>query len=290
MAIKKPLSVSLAFFLIISLTTSVVMLAMPTTSRANPAQGPNPAQGSNIDPQAVAYVQQMQDYLTTLQQFKVQVSQTMEITLPNQQRVRTDRALDFAVQRPNLMRVNLTSATQQLQIFYDGKNMSLYSPKLNYYGTIEAKPTLAETIGYVGKEYNISLPIFDLMRSGGQNSILNNVQSGAFVGDEVVNGVKVHHLAFQQPNIDWQIWIEDSSTPVPRQIVIINKTQPGSPASVSTCTNWDVSPTFNVGYFNFQPPEGAKRIQFVNAETRATLLQPNRARTIVTNRERMAQQ
>jgi hypothetical protein len=38
---------------------------------------------------------------------------------------------------------------------------------------------------------------------------------GSYIGREEVGGSVTHHLAFRNPNVDWQIWIRDGQQPLP---------------------------------------------------------------------------
>jgi len=310
MDMQKKLLICLAIFFFVSLPARA---AMVTTAHASSTQQPqvNSAQQPQISPQAIEYLNNMEKYLSSLKRFKTHVNQTTEIIFPNDQRVHSDRELDVSVERPNRMRIDLKSAKRQVQLIYDGKNLSLYSPKLNYYATVAAKPTIKETVNYISDEYNIDFPVFDLMQQNRLSSILSNAQTAAYVGDDMIDGVRCHQLAFQQQDIDWQIWIEDSPTPLPRRIIVNDKTQKGEPQSISTFSNWDLSPTFQANLFNFTPPEGAKRIQFLTVQNagqqqlEAESLEPVRNRNgqqlqpvrnrverlkIIRNRERLAKQ
>ena len=48
-------------------------------------------------------------------------------------------------------------------------------------------------------------------------------------GLHLVRGIQCHHLVFIQDDIDWQIWIENSQTPLPRKMVITSKWLAGGP-------------------------------------------------------------
>ena len=49
----------------------------------------------------------------------------------------------------------------------------------------------------------------------------------AFLWLSKVQGQLCHHLAFRQEDIDWQIWIENGPTPLPRKFLITDKKAKG---------------------------------------------------------------
>lgn len=64
-----------------------------------------------------------------------------------------------------------------------------------------------------------------------------NVLFGFSVGVTQVEGVRCHHFAFVEQDIDWQIWIEDGTQWVPRKLVITYKTLPGAPQSTAVLSD-----------------------------------------------------
>ena len=83
------------------------------------------------------------------------------------------------------------------------------------------------------------------------------------VGPSVVGGVKTTHLAFRGGEVDWQIWIEDGDKPLPRKFILSSKKVSGEPEFTVLIRNWDVAPKLSDQEFNFKPPKGAKKIEFL---------------------------
>jgi hypothetical protein len=81
------------------------------------------------------------------------------------------------------------------------------------------------------------------------------------IGPGVVEGVTCEHYAFRQPGVDWQIWIQNGSYPLPRKLVITTMTDEARPQFSSVYT-WNLAPSFNDAAFTFDPPDDAKRIGF----------------------------
>lgn len=71
-------------------------------------------------------------------------------------------------------------------------------------------------------------------------------------------------LAFSGEEVDWQIWIENGATPLPRKLVIHYKMRPGSPQYQARIRTWDLSPMHSAKQFEFVPPAGAERIEMVS--------------------------
>jgi len=246
------------------LSIVVLLLAMVGMPWVNCAAGA-PASGGSaaIDPKAVEVMQKMGSYMANLQKYKVHADRIVEVILPNDQRLHSDRAVDLFVQKPDRLRANVTSAKRELEFFFDGKTFTLYTPRTKYYGSVAAKPTIAEMIEYVGSEHDIDFPLVDVLYHS--DVLLKEVVSGKHIGMSLIRGVKCHHLAFRQKDIDWQVWIEEGDKPLMRRMIINDKTQKGEPLSVTNLSDWDVTPTFEANLFTFTPPQDVQKIKFVAA-------------------------
>lgn len=240
----------------------VLLLAMVGMPWVSVAVGAPASKGSEtLDPKAVEVMQKMGEYMASLQKFKVHSDRIMEMILPNDQKLHSDRSSDLFVQKPDQLRVTVTSAKRDMDFFYDGKTFTLYTRRQKYYASAPAKPTIGEMIEQASSEYDIEFPLVDVLYH--HDVLLKEVMSGNYVGRSLIQGVMCHQLAFRQKDIDWQVWIEEGGKPLLRRLVISDKSQKGEPLTIISLSNWDVSPTFEAGLFTFTPPADAQKIKFV---------------------------
>ena len=166
------------------------------------AAKPKPVTTPKIDPKAVQLLRQMSEYLTGLPSFSVHVATTRDVILANGQALDSDMAYDMMVRRPDGLRVNMASAAREAQVFYDGKTVTVFTPKKNYYAATPAPATIEETIREALKR-GISMPLADFLYREAGKKLLGNVVSATFVGTSLVDGVITNHLAFRQKGLDW---------------------------------------------------------------------------------------
>src|SRR5688500_14400635 len=102
---------------------------------------------------------------------------------------------------------------------------------------------------------------WQLARTSGRAS------SGPATSGRAGSGVDCHHLAIRQADVDWQVWVENSQTPVPRKLVITTKTEPTEPQYMATL-DWEFAPRMDDSLFAFTPPATAARIVFARAKDR----------------------
>jgi hypothetical protein len=141
---------------------------------------------------------------------------------------------------------------------------------LGVYATTDVPADLDAAIDHVFDTYGFSVPIADLVYSDPYAVLTENVESGFLVGRHSVDGTPCHHLAFSQEFIDWQIWIEDGPRPVPRKLVVTHKDEPGAPQYTARLSGWDFQPRLSDHIFQFDPPPGVDRIEFLSAPAMET--------------------
>ena len=138
--------------------------------------------------------------------------------------------------------------------------LTIFSPQENTYGVVSAPSSIDQALPALGKRYGIGLPLSDFLVPNPYAAMMQHVTTGEVVGPSVLNGAYTTQLAFRQPDIDWQIWVEDSQTPLPRRLVITDRTQPGAPQYTVTLSNWNTNLSCTADQFNFTPPANAKKI------------------------------
>ena len=245
---------------------SVVALAMVVTAGWSQ---PGHAQPAGIDPQAEKLLRRMSDYLASRQQFTAKSESTLEVVLTSGQKLQYDSPATLMVSRPNKLRAHRKGDIANQEFFYNGKTLTLYSPKENAYATTAAPPTLDETLDFAREKLDIIAPAAELLYKNAAERMLKESSSGFVVGPSVVGGVKCTHLAFRGAEVDWQIWIEDGDKPLPRKFILTSKKVAGEPQFTVLIRSWDITPKLTDQEFSFTPPKGAKKIEFLQLTAEA---------------------
>jgi hypothetical protein len=81
--------------------------------------------------------------------------------------------------------------------------------------------------------------------------------------------VLTDHYAFRQEGIDWQVWIEQGKTRLPRKFVITTMDEEGQPQYASLL-KWNLAPAISDKTFTFVAPKDAHRIVFAGQTPEAT--------------------
>lgn len=214
-----------------------------------------------IDPRADQVLRRMSQYLGSLPAFSFKAESVDEVVLKSGEKLQYPSSSEVYVKRPDKLRSNRIGVVK-VSLYYDGSQITLYGYGKNLYASSKAPATLDEAINFGREKLELEAPGADLLFSDSYEIVTEDVVSGRYVGMATVDGKAVHHLAFEGNESNWQIWIEDSKTPLPRRFVITSKNVLSHPQYTVSLSEWNTSPPLENQMFTFQPPPGAKKISF----------------------------
>ena len=218
---------------------------------------------TKIDNSATAILKQMSDYLADLPQFSVNTQNTLEDLLASGHRIDLDVSAKVSLSRPNKLRSERKGLMIDQVFYYNGNQMTLFSPTHNLYATVDAPDTYFGLFKHLHEKIGFSLPIADLVHTDVYSLLMQDVSMALLIGETYINGVACNHLLFSRPGVDFQIWINKAGKPLPLKYVVTDTAlQPG--LSVSTLLeDWDVEPELKDVDFEFIPPEDSQMIEFI---------------------------
>src|SRR3954467_11443166 len=162
-----------------------------------------------VEPAAIDALKTMSAYLTSASTLAVTSEGSLDVVTGSGQRIQLDGTTQYKIRRPGFV-IDYVSDMKSRRFIYDGKNFTVYSPKLGYYATVPAPGTNREVLDTVYQKFGISLPLEDLFRWGdGSNADrIKALKSAYDVGPATIDGVVTEHYAFREPNVDWEVWIQ----------------------------------------------------------------------------------
>jgi hypothetical protein len=221
------------------------------------------AQAPGIEPQAEKLLKASTDFLASQKQFSVETRSSLEVVLVSGQKIQFDHTARQSIQRPNKLRAERVGDLVDQAFYYDGKSLTLYNPGEKYYATVAAPGTLEEMLDFARTSLDIVAPAGDLIYKNAFEILMTDVTQGFVVGKGIVEGVRCDHLAFRAPHVDWQIWIQEGSQPLPRKLVITTRDVVNAPQFAVVATKWNLQPKLAAQTFSFSPPKDAKKVEFV---------------------------
>ncbi len=242
--------------------TSILCAILMLCNASGAAEKEEP---QKIEPRADELLRQSVDYLANLKHFRITGENMVEIMLDSGQKIQVGHSGVVSVRRPNKFWFNRKGDVVDQEIFYDGKTVTLYGKKVNFYATAKAPPTVEAALDYLLEELGMLAPGADLLQKDAYDKLMKDVSSGFYVGVSFVDGVRCHHLAFRGKEVDWQIWIQAGNKHFPRKYVITSKWITGWPQYTLRISDWDVSSDLPDDLFTFKPPKNAEKIDFIPA-------------------------
>lgn len=238
--------------------------ATPAAAAATPDTGPpTPV----VEPEAKQALERMSAYLGTLTTFEIKTQTTLDIVTEIGQRVQIDGQAHYKVRRPNGFVIDVVTDMKKRSFYYDGKHFTVFSPAHEFYSTVDAPDTILKTLDLIWDQFGLALPLEDLFRwNDNKSRRKDELTSGFLVGPATIDGVLTNQYAFRQGEVDWSVWIEQGDRPLPRKLLIIDRSQTEQPAYVARLA-WTLNPTFPADTFTYKAGPNAKSIRMSTLET-----------------------
>ena len=214
-----------------------------------------------VEDGAVEAIKLMSNYLMSAKTLGLTSESSLDVVTNDGQRIQLDGTTSYKIRRPGFV-IDYVSDIKSRRFIYDGKNFTVYSPKLGYYATVPAPPTNREVLETIYQKFGIALPLDDLFRWG-EGSYADRIQalkSAYEVGPATIDGVPTDHFAFREADVDWEVWVQQGDEPLPRKLVIVDRTDPARPTFTARL-NWQMNPALTDADFTFVPDANAKRVQ-----------------------------
>jgi hypothetical protein len=243
------------------LGTSGTSLLAQTPEAAAPAADAAP---SVRDPQTLAALDKMGAALRKLKSFEVRSDTTEERVLTTGQKIQYGGYNDIKVQMPDKLRLDRINDRQARSMYFDGKTMTIYSPRIGFYGSVPASGTVREEVAAAAAKYNVETPLADLFAWGEDPTLATKIQTAFYVGAETIKGQACDQYAMRQEDVDWQVWIRQKGEALPCKLLITSTDDPSMP-QYSAVFHWTPQQAHPASTFNFVPPKGSHKIPPENA-------------------------
>ena len=199
-----------------------------------------------------------------LKTYQIDASIESEDVLDDGLKMQYPTAVRVLVRRPDRLRVDASNDRQDRQYVYDGKQFTLWAPRIKLYATVPAPPSIGELVDALETTFGVEMPLADLFRWGTESKPGAGITAALDLGPSAVGGADCRHYAFRQEGLDWQIWIQNGDSPLPRKLVLTTTLDEARPQHQATYT-WNLAPAVSDSDFAFSPPAGANPIAFDTA-------------------------
>ena len=243
----------------------VLICAASLVANVTTAQQTKPTQ--NVDEKADKLLHQMSDLLGNSKSFTLNTKEVHDKIRESGKKVQAKVSREIAVRRPDGFWSHVISQapdkSRDLLLWYDGKTITLQSDKEKVYARTKMPPTIDEALDYISDTLNVPTPVADIFYSTPYEAFIGPDTTGKYVKLDKVDGKSCHQLAFQNPILDWRIWIAAGDQALPCKLELTYKLDYGSPKIAITYLNWNFAPQLAENKFSHQPPADYNKIKII---------------------------
>ncbi len=238
----------------------VLAVAGPIRAQA-PTPPPAREAASGIEPRADEAVKKMSAFLAAAKAFRVEAEETFDAEFARAYRIALTNVRTITMERPSRFAADAAGDTLHRSSWFDGRSLSVLNRKSNAYAVLEMPGTIDQVLDTLAADYEVVLPLSDLLYSDPYATLMEGVLYGKYLGVHQAAGVPCHHVTFGQEGVEWQLWIDAGASPLPRKLAIAYWELAGVPQYQATFRRWDLSPRLDPGLFEFKPPAEAKKVE-----------------------------
>lgn len=246
------------------LSASVLLLAAAAGAQEPP---PPPVEAAvapgarAIDPRADDLVRRMSDLLARTASFALEAEEVFDELAEDLPRIQFAGKRHLALQRPDRLASDVAGDALNRAVWYDGKTLTALNREQNVYAAMAVPNTIDGALDTALERSGTVIPLADFLYSDVHARLMGSVERGVYVGLHEAAGVPCHHLSFEQPTLDWQLWIDAGPDPLPRKLLIAYKAEEGVPQYAVTIRKWNLKAVLPAELFHFDPPPGATRVE-----------------------------
>lgn len=237
----------------------LVVLAILLCCNAVVAQ----AGGVKQDARAVEVLKQMAAHKSSLDQVIIKGVTLTDARLGGGLMVSNSEEVLVSINRPGAMLISSFDGETKKSLYFNNGQLTVHNSTRNLYAQASIPDDIDAAAEFALEELDIEAPLLDMIYKDASVHLLGSDETILYLTDKArVGGTDCHHLAIRGAEVDVQLWVEEGDRPVARKIMIVSKWEGGSPRFTANL-DWDTSPEFEPGFFEFKAPKDAMKIEFV---------------------------
>ena len=209
--------------------------------------------------EAKALLKAMSDYLAGETTISFNFDSDLEVVTSDLQKLKFASSGTVSLTRPDKIRVTRTGGFADVEMVFDGKQLTVLGKNLSRYAQAEAPGTIDQLVDHLRVNLGVEAPGADLLLSNVYDQLMDAVVDVKDLGSGVVGGVECNHLAFRTTSVDWEIWIALGERPYPCRYVITSKLVAQAPEYRIQVSDWMTGSDVAADDFSFNNAGGATK-------------------------------
>lgn len=235
-------------------TTALAFALVVALSAIAPARA---QQAAAVDPKAVKALSQIGAKLRSLQEYTVSAQMKTRAPLASGQYKDFSGAAKYQVRAPDRLQATTRGIGFDRDIVYDGRTITVFSPKQNHYARIQAPGTLQTLVSTVEQRTGLRMVLAQLFAWDDQARLLEGAQRASYSGEALVGGRSCAHYSYKKDGVAWEVFADAQHLPCKLAFVDTRDSRlPGYEAELA----WVERATLADSTFVFTPPAGASEV------------------------------
>jgi hypothetical protein len=226
-----------------------------------PVEAPPGPEFRMIEPRAEEVLRKMSELLARAPSFALEADEVFDEVPEHEPRRQLVGRRQLVLRRPDRLAARASGDALHRSVWYDGTTITALDEERNVYASLEVGAPIDTALDRAFERTGLAVPLADFLYANPYERLTESAERGVYLGIHEAAGVACHHLAFEAPRLDWQLWIEAGDTPLPRKLVIAYKTEEGVPQYSATIRKWTLGAAVPDALFRFEPPETATRVE-----------------------------
>jgi len=201
---------------------------------------------------ARALLKAMSDYMGAQQALSFAYDSSLAIITADLQKLEFASSGTVSLERPDKIRITRTGGFADVEVVFDGKQLSILGKDIGKYVQVPAPGTVEDLIERL-RDRGVPAPGADLLLANVNDALMEPVIDVKDLGSGVINGEECNHLAFRTDSVDWQIWISMGDDPHPCRYVVTSKLMALAPEYRVDVRDWKAGDAVVAGDFSFDP-------------------------------------
>ncbi len=250
---------------VFALALGLLFVGATIWAQGSKAQAPTLGERAASTLEALAILERSTEFMSQVGAFHVVFDIGFDVVQETGQKIEFGEMRSVTISRPGRAHVDFVRRDGvKGSVFYDGKDISIYSPDENLYAQVARPGGLQQAFRYLSDELNVPIPMSDFFAANSFAVLTDQIESASYVGESVVADVASDHLAFSNDEVDYQLWIAQGERPLLQRVVITYRLALGEPQFWGQVRTWDLAPETPQSLFTFTPPDGAGQIPFAS--------------------------
>lgn len=220
------------------------------------------ANKTDLEPVALNALKTMSSQLQAATSFSFTARISREEPGTNGQMLDFMKTVRIEVQRPSRMRLETIGGRSDVDLWCDGKTVTLMPASGKFYTTLAAGPTLDATLEMLKSKAQNHTPLLPFLLADPYARLSDGLHTANEVGVVNDGNDQLLHLAFTEPDADWQLWLTGPNQVLPRRMAVIFKKIAGQPRLSVEFSDWNLNAEIPADAFTFLKPQGATPVSF----------------------------